>query len=191
MLIFQQCQFLLGQHHQVQVPQLQLAAGQHCAILGANGSGKSALAAVMAGQAQLLAGECTLPARISWVSSAQQQALIEAERRKGDADILDVEVDPSSARDILCRDHQHWSAAQEQQLQQLAGMLRLQERLDTAFLALSTGETRKLLLIKAILQAPELLVLDESFAALDPESLEQALRCVWRRVPTLLVIAHP
>jgi ATP-binding cassette, subfamily B, bacterial len=34
-------------------------------------------------------------------------------------------------------------------------------------------------------------VLDESFAALDPENLEQALTYVLRRAPTLVVIAHP
>ncbi|MDZ7868926.1 MAG: ATP-binding cassette domain-containing protein [Rheinheimera sp.] len=191
MLKFEQCRFLLGLSHQVQVQQLQLAAGQHCAILGANGSGKSALAAVIAGQARLLAGHAEFPARISWVSSAQQQALIEAERRKGDADILDVEVDPSSARDIICRDHATWSAAQELQLQQLAGMLRLQERLDTAFLALSTGETRKLLLIKAILQAPELLVLDEPFNGLDVDAcaaLQLLLADLQQRMTLVLVL---
>jgi len=38
-----------------------------------------------------------------------------------------------------------------------------------------------------------LVVLDESFAALDPESLEQCLETVLRRAPSLLVlvIAHP
>ena len=122
MVTFEQSRFLLGQTHQVRVAQLRIAAGQHCAIFGANGSGKSALAAVIADQAELLEGTAVLPARIGWVSTAQQQALIEAERRKGDADILDVEVDPSSARDIICRDHVDWSAAQEQQLQQLAGV---------------------------------------------------------------------
>lgn len=191
MVTFQQCRFLLDQKHQVRITQLQIAAGQHCAIFGANGSGKSALAAVLAGQAQLLEGRCVLPARISWVSSAQQQALIEAERRKGDADILDVVVEPSSARDIICRGHADWSAAQEHQLQQLASVLRLQERLDSAFLALSTGETRKLLLIKAMLDAPELLVLDEPFNGLDVDAcaaLQLLLAELQARMTLVLVL---
>ena len=41
------------------------------------------------------------------------------------------------------------------------------------------------------LQRVDLLVLDESFAALDPETLAITLRCVFARVPTLFVIAHP
>lgn len=56
---------------------------------------------------------------------------------------------------------------------------------------LSHGERSRLYMARALLQEAELLVLDESFAALDPDSLEQALQCVWRRAPTLLVIAHP
>ncbi len=191
MVTFEQCRFLLGLTHQVRIAHLQIAAGQHCAIFGANGSGKSALAAVIADQAKLLEGTAVLPARIGWVSTAQQQALIEAEKRKGDADILDVEVDPSSARDIICRDHVEWSAAQEQQLQQLAVVLRLQERLDTAFLALSTGETRKLLLIKAILQNPELLVLDEPFNGLDVDAcaaLHLLLAELQQRMTLVLVL---
>jgi ABC-type molybdenum transport system ATPase subunit/photorepair protein PhrA len=36
-----------------------------------------------------------------------------------------------------------------------------------------------------------MVILDESFAALDPENLHQALRCVLDRAETLLVIAHP
>jgi ATP-binding cassette, subfamily B, bacterial len=35
------------------------------------------------------------------------------------------------------------------------------------------------------------IVLDESFAALNPKTLRRALRFVLERAPTLLVIAHP
>ena len=34
------------------------------------------------------------------------------------------------------------------------------------------------------------MILDESFAALDPENLHRALECVLRRARSLLVIAH-
>ncbi len=56
---------------------------------------------------------------------------------------------------------------------------------------LSHGERSRLFIARALLQKAEMLVLDESFAALDPETLERALRCVLARAPTLLVIAHP
>ena len=56
---------------------------------------------------------------------------------------------------------------------------------------LSHGEKSRLYIARALLQNAELVVLDESFAALDPESLRRALACVLRRARTLLVIAHP
>ena len=56
---------------------------------------------------------------------------------------------------------------------------------------LSHGERSRLYIARALLQNAHLIILDESFAALDPENLERALRCVLKRAPTLLVIAHP
>lgn len=56
---------------------------------------------------------------------------------------------------------------------------------------LSQGERSRVFLARALLQNADLVVLDESFAALDPETLGQCLECVRRRAKTLLVIAHP
>jgi ATP-binding cassette subfamily B protein len=55
---------------------------------------------------------------------------------------------------------------------------------------LSHGERSRLFIARAVLQRADLIVLDESFAALDPENLLCALECVLRRARTLLVIAH-
>ncbi len=56
---------------------------------------------------------------------------------------------------------------------------------------LSHGERSRLYIARALLQNADLIILDESFAALDPENLHLALSCVIRRARTLLVIAHP
>ena len=58
---------------------------------------------------------------------------------------------------------------------------------------LTQGQKQLILLTvaRALLQGAELIVLDESFASLDPQNLQRALRCVLERAPTLLVIAHP
>lgn len=55
---------------------------------------------------------------------------------------------------------------------------------------LSHGERSRLLIARALLQEADLMVLDESFASLDPENLRRALQCVLARAPTLWVIAH-
>ena len=56
---------------------------------------------------------------------------------------------------------------------------------------LSHGERSRLFVARALLQDADVVVLDESFAALDPETLRQALPCVLERARTLLMIAHP
>jgi ATP-binding cassette, subfamily B, bacterial len=56
---------------------------------------------------------------------------------------------------------------------------------------LSHGERSRLFIARTLLQKADLIVLDESFGALDPENLHRALSCVLQRAPTVLVIAHP
>jgi ATP-binding cassette, subfamily B, bacterial len=56
---------------------------------------------------------------------------------------------------------------------------------------LSHGERSRLFIARALLQGAELVVLDESFGALDPDNLQRALKCVLARASTLLVVAHP
>ena len=56
---------------------------------------------------------------------------------------------------------------------------------------LSHGERSRLFMARALLQGADLTILDESFGALDPETLGECLRCALTRVPTLMVIAHP
>jgi ATP-binding cassette subfamily B protein len=56
---------------------------------------------------------------------------------------------------------------------------------------LSHGERSRLFVARALLQDSEIVVLDESFAALDPNNLRRCLECVVNHSKTLLVVAHP
>ena len=56
---------------------------------------------------------------------------------------------------------------------------------------LSHGERSRLYIARALLQGADVLIFDESFAALDPETLRLAVDCVLNRARTILVIAHP
>jgi ATP-binding cassette subfamily B protein len=56
---------------------------------------------------------------------------------------------------------------------------------------LSHGERSRLFLARALLQRADLVILDESFGALDPVTLQACMETVLRRAPALLVIAHP
>ena len=56
---------------------------------------------------------------------------------------------------------------------------------------LSQGERARVFLARALLQDAELVVIDESFASLDPDSIRIAMRVVRKRARSLMVIAHP
>ncbi len=56
---------------------------------------------------------------------------------------------------------------------------------------LSHGERTRVFLARALLQEAEVIVVDESFGALDPKSLRVAIEATWEQAPTLVVIAHP
>ena len=56
---------------------------------------------------------------------------------------------------------------------------------------LSHGEKSRLFIARALLQKSDVVILDESLAALDPENMALALRCMRARAPSLIVIAHP
>ena len=67
----------------------------------------------------------------------------------------------------------------------------LQQTVGESGWRLSHGERSRVFIARALLQDPDLVILDESFAALDPETLGVAMECVLRRARALLLIAHP
>lgn len=67
----------------------------------------------------------------------------------------------------------------------------LMQRVGEGGWQLSHGERSRVFLARALLQKAEVVILDESFAALDPENLQTAMETTMRRAETLMVIAHP
>jgi ATP-binding cassette, subfamily B, bacterial len=66
----------------------------------------------------------------------------------------------------------------------------LEQRIGEGGWQLSDGEASRVCLARALLQAPDLLILDESLATLDPETRLRVLEVVGRRASTLVLIAH-
>jgi len=56
---------------------------------------------------------------------------------------------------------------------------------------LSHGEKSRLYIARTLLQGVELVILDESFASLDPETMRVAVRCVLEHAPSVVVVSHP
>lgn len=140
--------------------------GQSWALLGGNGSGKSALARLLCGDLPLAGGELReRPARVHWLSLESQQALYERELYRDDTDLSD-QLDPGTAVRELMTEIRPWSADHDR-LVQLLGMTAL---LDRGYRLLSSGEGRKVMLARAVLDQPDLLLLDEPFEGLDHQA---------------------
>ncbi|WP_027856842.1 molybdate ABC transporter ATP-binding protein ModF [Marinobacterium jannaschii] len=165
----------------------QLEDDQHWVVTGANGSGKSALAAVLAGAGEIVSGNLQgVPPRVGLVSFEAQAELIAAELKKDDADIMDVIAEGTPVREILLQPGS--DAALVDELVEKFGLSALMDR---AFRKLSTGESRKMMLIRALASQPDLLVLDEPFDGLDAATLamlQQYLASLVETIPMVLVL---
>lgn len=147
-------------------------------LLGGNASGKGLLAAVLTGKERPERGAVLeLPSNVRWASFEQQQEIYERELRNDDTDYLD-RIDPgTTSLEMLLQ-----SGCSRTDAIDLARKLHIEEILDRGYKLLSSGEARKVLLLKEILSKPNLLILDEPFEGLDTDSRAELLTLVQKLV---------
>ncbi|HFZ8993648.1 TPA: molybdate ABC transporter ATP-binding protein ModF [Citrobacter freundii] len=163
--------FRLSDTKTLQLNTLSINAGESWAFVGANGSGKSALARALAGDLTLLKGErqCSF-SRTTRLSFEQLQKLVSDEWQRNNTDLLSPgEEDTGRTTAEIIQDEVK-DPARCAALAQQFGITAL---LDRRFKYLSTGETRKTLLCQALMAEPDLLILDEPFDGLDVASRQQ------------------
>jgi iron complex transport system ATP-binding protein len=174
-------------------------AGQHWVILGANGSGKTSLLSAMTGYLPLTAGTISvlgetygktdwrdLRTRVGIVSSAIQQ-LMPAHETSLDAII-------SGKRAMIGL----WGDTAEDDRTRALDILRQIEADSIAerpWRFLSQGERQRVLIGRALMTRPELLILDEPCAGLDPVAREQFLQFLERlshdaTAPSMVLVTH-
>ncbi len=177
---------------------LTLRRGDRLLLDGASGSGKSTLAALLAGELPADSGLLLLDGLDlaatgirAWRRRVVTVPQLHANHLFADTLAFNLLLGrgwPPSARDLgraagLCRD-----LGLGDLLDRLpAG---LEQRIGEAGWQLSDGEASRVCLARALLQDPDLLILDESLAALDPENRLLALDVAAKRARTLVLIAH-
>ncbi|QEY31752.1 ATP-binding cassette domain-containing protein [Synechococcus sp. RSCCF101] len=190
----------LGSHRVFRDLSLQLHAGQHTAILGPNGAGKSALLklltreihpVVRAGSHLRLFGServnlWQLRSRIGLVSM-DLQATTRGRIRGADVVLSgffgSMGIGPS----------QQVTPEQRQRVGRLMDDLGLSDLAERPYGQLSDGQRRRLLLARALVHQPEVLVLDEPCTALDLRAQHQFLGLLRRlaaRGTTLVMVTH-
>lgn len=131
-------------------------------LLGRNGSGKRLLATlIMSGRQPEQGCIEALPATVQLLSFETQQAFYEHELYLDDTDFMD-QLDPGTTVAELL--------ALGDERPPLLRLLGLEPLLNRGYRLLSTGESRKALLARALLQEPALLILDEPYDGLDRQS---------------------
>jgi molybdate transport system ATP-binding protein len=130
--------------------EVQIEPGQSWGIVGRNGSGKTRMAASLA---EKLGG--------ALVSFELEEALLEREIREDDSEFLDRIDFGRTVRELIDE------VADGNDIDEVASSLGLSRLLDQGFRTLSTGERRRLMLARALVGDPGLLVLDEPLDGLD------------------------
>ena len=178
---------------------LEIAAGDRLLIEGASGSGKSTLASLLAGLREADSG-------LLMLRGLDRQTL-GADGWRGQVTTAPqfhenhVLTETFAFNALMGRG---WPPApgdipEAEKICRELGLGELLDRMPGGLLQmvgesgwqLSHGEKSRLFIARALLQKADLVILDESFAALDPENLRLSLECVLKRAPTLMVVAHP
>lgn len=172
-LRLQNATFPLAQRKKLNIENLTIQANDFWAIVGGNGSGKSALAQALCGKIPCSVGELQNDfQRIAMLSFEQQQKIMEAIFNDRNNDTVSPDDFGLTACQVILAD-----AKNENLCQEYAAKLGITSLLERPFMQLSTGESRKVLFCQMLVSEPDLLILDEPF-----EGLDQASQRYWQQL---------
>jgi len=138
-----------------------LPGGATVAVFGANGAGKTTLLRILAGLLRPHAGRANVLGAV---------LPREAYRTRGRVGLLGHE--PMLYRDLTVREnlrfHARLHGVDRERADELVEQVGLAARADDTVRTLSRGMTQRAAICRAVLHAPELLLLDEPLANLDP-----------------------
>jgi molybdate transport system ATP-binding protein len=141
------------------------------ACLGANGAGKTTLAGILCGQLRHASGDYRPGpgldgGGVAYVCFEQQKTLCDRDRHLDDSEFRADAHDPGTAvRQAIIGDR-----TPDDNFLQWTARLGMSHILERGIRFISTGEMRKTLLLRAILQQPRLLILDSPLDGLDRAS---------------------
>jgi len=177
------------------------APGQQWAVVGATGAGKSTFLEAVLGDVPYCAGRIDYGldgrrrregeygrGQVQLVSADQHRALVVAALDFHQARWSPVDAGrPVTVGQVIGRRRQAWTP--------VAGELGIESLWRRAVGSLSNGEMRKVLLSRALLAAPRLLLLDSPFAGLDAASRRHLRAILCRRMraglPVLMAAPRP
>jgi iron complex transport system ATP-binding protein len=178
-----------------------IAVGEHAAILGANGSGKSSLIKAITRECYPLQRG---PGSFVRIFGRQVWNLFELRSLLG---IVENDLGQACAREFTAREivlsgffgsvgiwpHHHVTAAMEEKAESVLDLLEISRLADRPVQEMSSGESRRVLIARALVHDPKALVLDEPASSLDLRAA-RGLRGILRKIAasgaSLIVVTH-
>jgi iron complex transport system ATP-binding protein len=173
--------------------------GQHWVILGANGSGKTSLLSALTGYLTPTAGEISLLGktygRSDWRELRKQIGLVSSAVRQMMADDEPALETVASGKYAMIDFWGKLSRADKTRAQQILRQIECAPLEERPWRVLSQGERQRVLIGRALMANPRMLILDEPCAGLDPAAREYFLQFLQRlgrvkNAPTLVLVTH-
>lgn len=192
----------VNENHVLKDIDLTLSPGDFVTVIGGNGAGKSTLMNTIAGNYQPETGQIEINGLdITHLSTNQRADLVSyvfQDPKMGTASRLTIEENMAIANRRGLRRRLTWGVTNKDRVQMKEQLeilgLGLENRLSTDVSFLSGGQRQALTLLMATLRQPQVLLLDEHTAALDPKTSEMVLaltdRIIREQNLTALMITH-
>jgi len=176
-----------------------VARGQHWVILGANGSGKTSLLSALTGYLMPTAGEVFLLGetygKSDWRELRKKIGLVSSSVRQMMADDEPALETVASGKYAMIDFWGRVSRAEKSQALKLLRQVECEYLAARPWRVLSQGERQRVLIGRALMAKPRVLILDEPCAGLDPAAREHFLQFLQRlgknkNSPTLVLVTH-
>ncbi len=187
----------------------QINSNEHWAILGPNGSGKTTFAKSLFGEIPIVKGRIVfhypnedkksrsaIANTIGYVSPEMHRDIIEHENLKDDCREFSGKIhEITTVKDVILNrlNNETQAAKYLRVLAQVADRMGIKSLLERDIRSLSIGEMNTVLIAKAMIKRPNLLILDEPFDGLDKQSrvsLADSINDLMRENIQVILITH-